>query len=71
MFGIDRAVRGQEAVLDVGEHGVSPAEGGMPRGSAIGARDMALMDDARLVSNAAKPLAAVANDGGSGLDAGT
>jgi hypothetical protein len=28
------------------------------------------MDDARLFGDAAKPLAAVANDGGSGLDTG-
>ena len=31
---------------------------------------MALVDDARLLGNAAKPLAAVADDGGSGRDAG-
>jgi hypothetical protein len=31
MFGLDGAVRGQEAVFDVGEHGVGPAEGGMAR----------------------------------------
>ena len=31
---------------------------------------MALMDDARLLGNAAKPLAAVADDGGSGRDLG-
>ena len=31
---------------------------------------MALVDDARLLGNTAKPLAAIADDGGSGLDAG-
>ena len=36
MFGIDRAVRGEEAVFDVGEHGVRPAEGGVACGGAIG-----------------------------------
>ena len=70
MFGVDHAVRGQEAVLDVGQHRVRPAEGGVARGGAIGAGDMALVDDARLLGNAAKPLAAVADDGRSGLDTG-
>src|SRR4051794_33099707 len=28
MFGRDGAVRGQEAVFDIGEHGICPAEGG-------------------------------------------
>jgi hypothetical protein len=37
---------------------------------AIGAGDVALMDDARLFGDAAKPLAAIADDGGSGLDSG-
>ena len=70
MFGRDGAVRGQEAVFDVGEHGICPAEGGVTCGSATRARDMALVDDARLVSNAAKPLPAVADDGRSSLDTG-
>ena len=70
MFGPDSAMRGQEAVLDVGEHGVRPAEGGVTRGGATGARDVALVGDARLVSNATKPLPAVADDSGSGFDAG-
>ena len=39
-------------------------------GSAIGAGDMAFMDDTRLLGNAAKPLAAVADDSRSGHDAG-
>jgi hypothetical protein len=39
-------------------------------GRAIRAGDMALVDDARLLGNAAKPPAAVADDGGSGHDAG-
>src|SRR3954464_5061617 len=68
MFGPDGAVRGQEAILDVGEHGVCPAEGGVTRGGATGARDVALVGDAGLVSNAAKPLPAVADHSGSGLD---
>ena len=70
MFGRDGAVRGQEAVFDVGEHGICPAEGGVSGGGAIGARDVALVDDARLPRNATKPLPAVADDGSSGLDAG-
>src|SRR3954470_8731380 len=70
MFGRDGAVRGQEAVFDVGEHGICPAEGGMPSGGAIGAGDMALMDDTRLPGNALKPLPTVADDRGSGLDTG-
>jgi hypothetical protein len=40
------------------------------RGRAIGAGDMAIVNDTRLLSNAAKPLAAVADDGSSGRDAG-
>src|SRR5215212_9117829 len=46
MFGRDGAVRGQEAVFDVGEHGIRPAEGGMTCGGAAGAGDVALVDDA-------------------------
>src|SRR3954452_11994843 len=52
MFGRDGVMRGQEAVFDVGEHGICPAEGGMPSGVAVGAGDMALMDDTRLPRNA-------------------
>lgn len=48
MFGRDGAVRGQEAVLNIGEHGICPAEGGVSGGGAVGAGDMALMDDTRL-----------------------
>ena len=70
MFGRDGAMRGQEAVFDVGEHGVCPAKGGMSGGGATGAGDVALVDDARLVGNATKPLPAVADDSGSGRDAG-
>ena len=64
------AVGGQEAVLDVGEHGVRPAEGGVTRGGATGAGDVALVGNTRLVSYATKPLPAVADDSGSGLDGG-
>ena len=70
MFGRDGAVRGQEAVFDVGEHGICPAEGGVTCGSATRARDMALVDDARLPRNTLKPLPAVADDGGPGFDTG-
>src|SRR6478752_8718514 len=70
MFGRDGAMGGQEAVLDVGEHGVRPAEGGVTRGGATGAGDVALVGDARLVSYATKPLPAVADDSGSGRDTG-
>ena len=70
MFGRDGAMRGQEAVFDVGEHGICPAEGGMSGGGATGAGDVALVDDARLPRNTLKPLPAVADDGGSGRDAG-
>ena len=70
MFGPDGAVRGHEAVFDVGEHGVCPAEGGVSGGGAIGAGDVALVDETRLSRNALKPLPAVADDGGSGLDTG-
>ena len=71
MLGADRAVCGQETVLDVGEHCVRPTEGRVARGSAIGARDMALVDDPRLFGDAAKPLASVADHGGPGRDPGT
>ena len=70
MFGADHSVGRQKAVLDIGEHGVRPAEGRVARSGAIGASDVALMDDTRLLGNAAKPLAAVADDGRSGRDAG-
>ena len=70
VFGRDGAMGGQEAVFDVGEHGVRPAEGGVTRGGATGASDVALVDDTRLVSNATKPLPAVADHSGSGFDAG-
>jgi hypothetical protein len=60
MFGVDHTVRGQEAVLDVRQHRVRPAEGRVARCSAIGAGDVSLMGDARLLGNAAKPLAAIA-----------
>ena len=70
MFGGDHSVGGEQAVLDIGEHSVCPAEGGVACGSAIGAGDMAFMDDTRLLGNAAKPLAAVADDSRSGHDAG-
>src|SRR4051794_6797727 len=70
MFGRDGAVRGQEAVFDIGEHGICPAEGGVSGGGAIGAGDVALVDETRLPRNALKPLPAVADDGGSGLDTG-
>src|SRR3954453_11056003 len=43
MFGRDGAVRGQEAVFDIGEHGVYPAEGGVSGGGAIGAGNVALV----------------------------
>src|SRR5271168_3685424 len=68
MLGADHPVGGEQAVLDIGEHGVGPAESGMARGGAIGTGDVALMDDARLLGNAAKPLAAVADDSRSGRD---
>ena len=71
MFGVDHAVRGQEAVLDVRQHRVRPAEGRMTRCGAIGAGDMSFMENARLLGNAAKPLAAIADDGGSGRDTRT
>src|SRR3982074_842590 len=68
MFGVDHTMRGQEAVLDVRQHGVRPAEGRVARCGAIGAGDVSLMENARLLGNAAKPLAAIADDGGSGGD---
>jgi hypothetical protein len=70
MFGRDGAMGGQEAVFDVGEHGICPAEGGVSGGGAVGAGDVALVDDTWLSRNALKPLPAVADDGRSGLDAG-
>jgi hypothetical protein len=70
MLGADHTVGGQEAVLDVGQHRIRPAKGRVACSSATGTSDMALMDDARLLGNAAKPLAAVADDGGSGRDLG-
>src|SRR5271154_2412712 len=71
IFGADLAMGGQKAVLDIGQHRVRPAEGRVARSSAIRAGDVALMEDARLLGNAAKPLAAVADDGRSGRDIGT
>src|SRR5277367_5204147 len=68
MFGADLAMGGQKAVLDIGQHRVRPAEGRVARRPAIGAGDVALMDDAPLFGDAAKSLAAIADDGGSGLD---
>src|SRR5271169_454264 len=68
MFGADHAMGGHEAVFDIGQHRVRPAEGRVARRLAIGAGDVALMDDARLFGDAAKPLATVADDGGSGFD---
>ena len=70
MFGRDGAVCCQEAVFDVGEHGICPAEGGVSSGGAVGARDMALVDETRLPRNALKPLPAIADDGRSGCDTG-
>src|ERR687884_1354436 len=70
MFGCDGAVGGQEAVFDIGEHGICPAEGGVASGGAVGARDVALVDETRLPRNALKPLPAVADDGRSGRDTG-
>ena len=48
MFGRDGTVRGQEAVFDIGEHGICPAEGGVSGSGAIGAGDVALVDNTRL-----------------------
>ena len=71
MFGVDHTMRGQEAVLDVGQHCVRPAEGRVARCGAIGAGDMSLMVDAGLFGDASKPLAAIADDSGSGLNTHT
>src|SRR5215210_3321473 len=68
MFGVDHTMCGQEAVLDVRRHRVRPAEGGVARSGAIGAGDMSLMVDAGLFGDASKPLAAIADDSGSGLN---
>src|SRR3954453_15586416 len=70
MFGCDGTMRGQEAVFDVGEHGICPAEGGVSGGGGVGARDVALVDETRLPRDALKPLPAIADDAGSGLDTG-
>src|SRR3954451_3900979 len=48
MFGRDGAVRGQEAVFDVGEHGICPAEGRVSGGGAVGAGNVALVAETRL-----------------------
>ena len=56
MFGGEHSVGGEQAVLDIGEHGVRPAEGRVACSSAIGASDVdVFMDDTRLLGNAAKP----------------
>ena len=55
MFGRDGAVRSREAVFDVGEHGICPAEGGVSGGGATGAGDVALVGEIRLPRNALKP----------------
>ena len=70
MFGADHAMGGQKAVLDIGQHRVRPAEGRVARRPAIRAGDVALMDDTRLFGDTAKPRAAVADNGCSGLDTG-
>ena len=70
MLGVDRSVCGEEAILNVGEHGVRPTKGRMTRGGAIASGDMALMDDPRLFANTAKPLATLADDPRTGLDIG-
>ncbi len=70
MFGTDHTVSGQEAVLDVGEHRIRPAEGRVAGRGATGAGNVALVDDARLLGDAAKPLTTVADHRGSGRDAG-
>jgi hypothetical protein len=70
MFSRDGAVGGQEAVFDIGEHGIGPTEGGVSGGGATGAGDVAFVSDTRLPRNATKPLSAVADDRGSGLDTG-
>jgi hypothetical protein len=68
MLGADDAVGGQQAVFDVGEHGVRPAEGRVAGAGAAAAGDMAFMHDAWLFGDAPEPLATVADDGGSSLD---
>ena len=50
MFGRDGAMGGQEAVLDVGEQGIRPAEGGVWGSGATGAGDVALVGETRLVT---------------------
>ena len=70
MFGRDGAVGDQEAVFDIGEHGICPAEGGVSGSGTTGAGDVAFVSDTRLPRNATKPLPAVADDGGAGRDAG-
>jgi len=70
MFGADHAMGGQEAIFDIGQHRVRPVEGRVARSPAIGAGDVAFMDDTWLFGDAAKPLAAVADDSGAGLDTG-
>src|SRR5215472_358149 len=62
MFGANHAMGGQQAVLDIGQHRVRPAEGRVARRPTIRAGDVALMGDAWLFGDAAKPLAAVANE---------
>ena len=71
MFGADHTMRGQQAVLDVGEHGVRPTKGGVARGGSIGAGDMAFVGDTRLLANTTKPLTTIADDRRPGLDTGT
>src|SRR3954452_21270518 len=68
MFGRDGTMRGQEAVFDIGEHGICPAEGGVSGGGTVGAGDVVLVGETRLPCNALKPLPAVADHGRSGLD---
>jgi len=46
-------VGGEQAVLDIGEHGVAQRKAGWCS-SAIGAGDVAFMDDTRLLSNASE-----------------
>ncbi len=70
MFGTDHTMRGQQAVLDVGEHSVRPTKGGVARGGSIGAGDMAIVGDTRLLTNTAKPLATIADDCRTGFDVG-
>src|SRR5271170_3424148 len=52
MFGADHAMGGHEAVFDIGQHRIRPAEGRVARRPAIRAGDVALMDDARLFGDA-------------------